>query len=115
MNTQNTLSSERRTSWRQGDDSHLGAFFGKKVPYEYPVGKNYFLAGIRTPEGRVKADNDNHYITRNSCLSFRSTAIQPVLTGVGGKLVPILVDAAIINTRTIFGARHFDVFIRMDV
>ena len=115
MNTQNTLSSERRTSWRQGDDSHLGAFFGKKVPYEYPVGKNYFLAGIRTPEGRVKADNDNHYITRNSCLSFRSTAIQPVLTGVDGKLVPISIDAGFINARTFFGARHFDVLMRMDV
>ena len=29
-----------------------------------------FPAGIRTQEGRVKADNDNHYITGNSCLPF---------------------------------------------
>ena len=92
----------------------VSIFCLQKFPMGIPSAKP-FLAGIRTPEGRVKADNDNHYITRNSCLSFRSTAIQPVLTGVGGKLVPILVDAAIINTRTIFGARHFDVFIRMDV
>jgi hypothetical protein len=28
--------------------------------------QRFFLAGVRTPEGRVKADNDNHYITRNS-------------------------------------------------
>jgi hypothetical protein len=38
-----------------------------------------------------------------------------VLTGVGGKLVPILIDAAFIHAHTFFGARHFDVLMRMDV
>ena len=34
--------------------------------------QRFFLAGVRTPEGRVKADNDNHYITRNSDESLLS-------------------------------------------
>ena len=34
--------------------------------------RNHFLAGIRTPEGRVKADNDNHYITKNIPMGPRS-------------------------------------------
>ena len=39
--------------------------------------KKYFPAGIRTPEGRVKADNDNRYITGNthSVCDFRKLLV----------------------------------------
>jgi len=38
-----------------------------------------------------------------------------VLTGVGGKLVPDMFDAAFINARRIFGARRFDILLCIDV
>lgn len=72
MNGEHPKTRSRRSVELLGDRATtvIMRFSGKKVPYEYPVGKKHFLAGIRTPEGRVKADNDNHYITRNSFLPF---------------------------------------------